>query len=587
MVRVANRHAKRIGCVGLSVGGYRSFLLAALDPRISIAARKLVETDSAIRNSLALTVPITGDYILPAPTGPIVGNDRVVSIGQYSNAGGDPMRELRQVVPAGFQQKQASLRLDGSLTDPMWIGGRVAFLSDHEGYGNLYSIAPDGSGLRRHTDHEEFYVRHASTDGQRIVYESAGELWLVESLGDEPKKLDISLGSASTSRRPRPLDVARHLAAAVPNQDGTASVVESHGTIHWLTHRDGPSRVVEATPGVRARLARPLGADTVIYAADHDGVEALYLRRVFEDLPAATAGEPAQPKKPEPEPDAALPRPVSAATVVAGPQPASFVSTDEPVNDGGTPTGQAGSRVSGTRRIDFAAPTRVSTISASPDGKLAAVATEFGQLLVLEAESGELREVASTGHGAINEVVFSPDSRWLMWTEPVSSEGSRTKLRLAEVTASGGDGVLDITDGRFRDHGPAFSPDGKYAAFLSERSFDPVYDTHSFDLSFPQSTKPFLVALDSVTPSPFGPAVHGTVPEPAPEVSPSPAPSPSRPEPAPSFGADTFVFKKAVMWETIRDFGEGGRGHEARMATQDVEERPPARERRHARHALE
>ncbi|MBV0892989.1 family 1 glycosylhydrolase [Paracoccus sp. Z118] len=48
-------------------------------------------------------------------------------------------------------------------------------------------------------------------------------------------------------------------------------------------------------------------------------------------------------------------------------------------------------------------------------------------------------------------------------------------------------------------------------------------------------------------------------PEPAPEVSPSPAPSPSRPEPAPSFGADTFVFKKAVMWETIRGFGDGDR----------------------------
>ena len=27
----------RIGCVGLSVGGYRSFMLAALDPRIKVA----------------------------------------------------------------------------------------------------------------------------------------------------------------------------------------------------------------------------------------------------------------------------------------------------------------------------------------------------------------------------------------------------------------------------------------------------------------------------------------------------------------------------------------------------------------------
>ncbi|HJR58603.1 MAG TPA: TonB-dependent receptor [Vicinamibacterales bacterium] len=61
--------------------------------------------------------PITGDYIIPAPTGAIVGNDRVVSIGAFANAGGDPMRELRQVVPAEFQQKQASARFDARVTD--------------------------------------------------------------------------------------------------------------------------------------------------------------------------------------------------------------------------------------------------------------------------------------------------------------------------------------------------------------------------------------------------------------------------------------------------------------------------------------
>jgi len=37
------------------------------------------------------------------------------------------------------------------------------------------------------------------------------------------------------------------------------------------------------------------------------------------------------------------------------------------------------------------------------------------------------------------------------------------------------------------------------------RSFDPVYDAQSFDMSFPFGSRPYLVPLAEHTPSPFGP----------------------------------------------------------------------------------
>ena len=62
-----------------------------------------------------------------------------------------------------------------------------------------------------------------------------------------------------------------------------------------------------------------------------------------------------------------------------------------------------------------------------------------------------------------------------------------------------------MTDGRFVDSEPVFTADGKYLAFLSARIFDPVYDAHFFDLSFPFGSRPYLVPLAADTPSPFAP----------------------------------------------------------------------------------
>src|ERR1700761_8495984 len=47
-------------------------------------------------------------------------------------------------------------QLDGQLAAPMLAGARLAFLSDHEGTGNLSSVTLAGEALRRHTDHDGF-----------------------------------------------------------------------------------------------------------------------------------------------------------------------------------------------------------------------------------------------------------------------------------------------------------------------------------------------------------------------------------------------------------------------------------------------
>ncbi|MFD4141413.1 S41 family peptidase [Streptomyces sp. NPDC058572] len=339
--------------------------------------------------------------------------------------------------------------MEGNIEYPLWVGDRIAFLSDHEGVGALYSSRPDGSDLRRHTGIEGFYARHAATDGTRVVYASAGELWLLDDLsGSEPRRLDIRLGGQRIDMRPRPLPAEHYLGTAAPDHTGRGSAVEIRGGIHWVTHREGPARALAAEPGVRGRLPRTFrvdGEEHVVWVTDAEGEDALE----FAPATGAAAGAP--------------PRRLAA--------------------------GRLG---------------RVLSLAVAPDGSRAAVASHDGRVLLVERESGEMREVDRSDHGDASGLVFSPDSAWLAWSHP-----GPDPLRQIKLAHAGDLTVSEATPLRFADFQPAFTLDGKHLAFLSERAFDPVYDTHVFDLAFVGGCRPHLITLAAVTPSPFGPQRHG------------------------------------------------------------------------------
>jgi tricorn protease len=196
-------------------------------------------------------------------------------------------------------------------------------------------------------------------------------------------------------------------------------------------------------------------------------------------------------------PVTAVPAPAAANASVSGPEAG-------PADAGTATAAPASSEVT---RIRFPKPSRASAIEASPDGRWLAVGTSFGDIYLADTRTGTISQLSSIGEGSIEGFTWSPDSAWLGWSEPVTSFGSRSRLRITRIDGGKDAAIIDVTDGRFRDESPSFTPDGKFLAFLSNRSFDPVYDGHSFDLSFPSPIKPYLVALAADTPSPFGPSV--------------------------------------------------------------------------------
>ena len=122
------------------------------------------------------------------------------------------------------------------------------------------------------------YARQASTDGRRVVYQCAGELWILDDLepDSEPQRVGITLGSAAAARAPRLVSAQDHLGDLSCDTTGRASAVEVRGTVHWLTHRDGPARALAVTPDARARMPRVLGrTGGVVWVSDAGGPDAL------------------------------------------------------------------------------------------------------------------------------------------------------------------------------------------------------------------------------------------------------------------------------------------------------------------------
>ncbi|MGW3044237.1 S41 family peptidase [Kitasatospora sp. NPDC001159] len=428
--------------------------------------------EASVRRSWAHAVPLDGGEPVRLPYGPVGGlafepdGERVllVTVNNREPAWWKRYRGGRagKLWLGRDEFTRVHEELDGQLDSPLWVAGpvppdggpsgRIAFLSDHEGVGELWSSRPDGSDLRRHTgDPDGFYARNASTDGTRVVLHRAGDLWLLDDLdGTEPRRLDIRLAGSRTGRRPRPVHAAHWLESVAPDRTGRAGAVVVRGSVHWLTHREGPARVLDETPGVRARLARVVpgedGAQGVLWVSDAEGEDAL------EYAPA----------------------------------------------------------VHGAERLRLAAGQlgRVNSLVVSPDGKRAALGVHDGRVLLVALADGAVHELERSTDGEVSGLAFSPDSAWLAWSRPVHGVGpySLRQIVLANLATRT---VSEVTQQRFIDTSPAFTADGRYLAFLSVRNFDPVYDAHVFDLSFPNGCRPYLITLAADTPSPFGPQRAG------------------------------------------------------------------------------
>jgi tricorn protease len=180
------------------------------------------------------------------------------------------------VDPKGDGQFQRLVRLAGNVARPMWIGERIYFLSDHEGYGNIYSCRPDGGDVRRHTDRTDYYVRFPNSDGRRIAYHAGGDLCVLDPAAGVEKQVAVEYRSPRVHRQRRFVDPARHLESAALHPEGHSIAVTARGKSFAMGNWEGAVMPVGRERAVRYRLTQWLNdGERLVSVADVGGEEAL------------------------------------------------------------------------------------------------------------------------------------------------------------------------------------------------------------------------------------------------------------------------------------------------------------------------
>ncbi len=330
---------------------------------------------------------------------------------------------------------------------PMWIGDKIFFTSDRDRRLNIYSVDPAGGAITQLTHHSDYDVRFPSTDGRRIVYELCGSLHVYDTGTGSDSNINVTIKTDAPEVRPTWIDVGREVQEFSVGPDGRRALIVARGEVFSVPKENGPTRNLSQNCGARDREAvwSPDGTK-VAFISDASGEYQIYLT---------------DPK--------------------GGSDPVRLTNFTK-----GYPK----------------------NLRWSPDSKKLAWSDETLTLYYMDVATKKIVKVDKADYEHIDidmeekpiyDHTWSPDSRYIAYSKMEADLVTKVFIySLAEKKSRCISGEL------YNDFHPAFSRDGRYLFFVSNRRFSPTLGDFEWEMVYKKTSGIYALRLQKDTP-PFLP----------------------------------------------------------------------------------
>jgi len=321
---------------------------------------------------------------------------------------------------------------------PMVVGHEIYYVSDKaNGTLNLFVYNLTSKSDTQLTKFADADVRYPNCDGKTIVFERDGYLYTFDIASRKIERLSPHIASENLVARPYMRSVSNQITSVSLSPSGARLAIEARGDIYSVPAKTGDTRNVTNSPASRERFPQwSPDGKSIAYVSDATGQNEVYVRPQL-------GGE---------------------ATQL-------------------------------TKNSPFA----IQGIQYAPDGKSIGIQTVANEFLLLDVASKQSKPIIKARYG-ISDIDFSPDSKWIAYTELGDNQFSA--LYLYEIATGK---RTKVTDGFFSDTNLSFDLNGKYLYLVSGRTFGPTYGAYEFSLKVENAQKIYVIPLQKSTPNPLVP----------------------------------------------------------------------------------